>query len=57
MPLFIFIRAFGLETDKEICQKIIHNENDNEMFNILKESMTNVLFDNSKPKDSNNKEI
>lgn len=57
VPLFIFIRAFGLETDKEICQKIIHNENDNEMFNILKDSMTNILFDNTKPKDSKNKEI
>ena len=39
IPLFIFIRALGFITDKEILDKIIQNAEDNEMFNVLKASV------------------
>jgi len=57
IPLFVFLRAFGIESDKEICEKILQNIDDNEMFNILKNSINNILYEPSKPKDENNKEI
>ena len=45
IPLFIFIRALGFITDKEILDKIIQNAEDNEMFNVLKASVYNITSD------------
>ena len=57
VPLFIFLRALGFETDKEIFEKIVHNLEDNEMINILKYSVNKILFDQTKPKGDDNIEI
>ena len=57
IPLFIFIRALGLITDKEISDKIILNIEDNEMFNILKSSINNIKLDPKLPINDTNIEI
>tara|TARA_Y100000768_G_scaffold277219_1_gene212643 strand:- start:236 stop:3811 length:3576 start_codon:yes stop_codon:yes gene_type:complete len=57
IPIFIFIRALGLITDKEISDKIIQNIEDNEMFNILKASINNIKFEPKLPVSETNIEI
>ena len=43
IPVFIIMRALGIETDYDICKYIVYDMNDIEMINIIKHS-----FDNSK---------
>lgn len=43
IPVFIIMRALGIETDYDICKYIVYDMNDIEMINIIKHS-----FDSSK---------
>ena len=40
VPLFIILRALGLESDLDIIKWITYNTNDTEMINIIRESLT-----------------
>ena len=57
IPLIIFLRALGLTTEKHILELITQNLEDNEMLNILRYSLNNIIPDPTKPIDENNKEI
>lgn len=47
IPVFIVLRALGLETDKDIIDLIITKDDDKDMLNLLR-----ILFENSQPDDS-----
>ena len=48
VPLYIFLRAYGLVSDKQITDIIIHDFEDNEMFNYLKYSINNSIVEDNK---------
>lgn len=46
IPIIVFLRALGIETDREILARISNNLNDVQMINILRNSIENCLDDN-----------
>ena len=43
VPLFIILRALGVESDLDIIKWITYDTNDTEMINIIRESLTKSL--------------
>ena len=49
IPLFILMRAFGIETDKEIISRLTYNLDDVKMVNLLRPSIAFCEDDNGVP--------
>ncbi len=56
-PLFILMRALGIETDHDIVKYIVYDETDTEMINLVSHSMEKVLLDPEKPEAENNRKV
>lgn len=48
VPVFILMRALGIESDKDIINYVIYDKNDLDMINLVR-----IAIENSKPKNSN----
>ncbi|KAL7712577.1 DNA-directed RNA polymerase subunit beta [Entamoeba marina] len=46
VPVILLFVALGLETDKEIMERICYDENDNEMFNIVSNALQSNQYTN-----------
>ena len=57
IPIFVMMRALGIETDADIIKMIVLDDNDFEMINILRHSCLNLLMDPTKPEGETNKFI
>jgi DNA-directed RNA polymerase II subunit RPB2 len=57
IPIFVMMRALGIETDADIIKMIVLDDNDFEMTNILRHSCLNLLMDPTKPEGETNKII
>ena len=49
IPLFIFMRALGIESDLQIISYITNNLDDNKMLNLLRSSISLSVNDNNEP--------
>ena len=49
IPLFILLRALGIESDKQIISYITYNLEDVKLLNILRPSILNCIDDNNNP--------
>lgn len=47
VPVFIILRALGIESDKDIINYIVYDKNDTDMLNIMR-----IALENAKPEDS-----
>nr|QFG74658.1 MAG: RNA polymerase Rpb2, domain 6 [Megaviridae environmental sample] len=47
IPIFLFFRALGLETDEDIINNIVYDSNDIDMINLLRISVQNSVDDNN----------
>ena len=47
IPVFILIKALGVETDKDIINMIVYNENDYDMINLVRKSLDKSTIENS----------
>ena len=50
VPVFIVMRALGIESDRDIINYVVYDSNDTDMLNIVR-----VSLENSKPENSNDK--
>ncbi|AYV79459.1 MAG: intein-containing DNA-dependent RNA polymerase 2 subunit Rpb2/subunit Rpb4 precursor [Faunusvirus sp.] len=57
VPIFIMFRALGIVTDHDILRYIIHDMDDTEMLNVVRNSISNSIFDPSKPPSDKNRPI
>lgn len=48
VPVVTVIRALGVETDRDIVNMIVYDETDTEMINLVRLSLEELTFDNSK---------
>ena len=51
VPIFVLMRAFGVETDKDIISHLTYDIEDKEMLNLLRPSITNAINENIKTKE------
>ena len=54
IPLFVMMRALGVEKDSDIIKLIVLDDNDFEMKNILRNSLLNLVMDPTKPESDTN---
>lgn len=54
IPVFVMMRALGIERDDDIIKMIVLDDNDFEMKNILRNSLLNLLMDPTKPHSDSN---
>jgi DNA-directed RNA polymerase II subunit RPB2 len=54
VPLFIMMRALGIEKDEDIIKLIVLDDDDFEMKNILRNSLLNLQMDQTKPESESN---
>jgi DNA-directed RNA polymerase II subunit RPB2 len=57
IPLFILLRALGIESDLQIISYITNNLEDNKMLNLLRSSISSVINDNNESIKSKNTAI
>lgn len=50
VPVFILMRALGVESDKDIIDYVVYDKNDTDMINVVR-----IALENSKPEGSNEK--
>ena len=50
LPLFVVFRALGIESDRDIINYIVQDENDKDIINFLRPSVNNSITDDTKEK-------